>query len=464
MVGGYRLSSLLGKGGMGEVWLGEDPKIHRQAAIKVLDARLAVDPQFTTRFLREARAVNEVRHRSLVDVFAFGELDDGRPYLVMEFLEGRTLAALLKERPRLPLREIEPIIAQLCAGLAAAHEKGIIHRDLKPDNIFLLSQEGAPPLVKLLDFGIAKSQREEALTQTGEVFGTPEYMAPEQCLGAKDVDARSDLYSLGIIVYEMLCGRTPFATQGEKRSQIWMRHVTAEPPVIHQFMEGRALPPGVWPFLQRALAKEPKARPQRASEFLSLFGEAMRGAPVAAPVVAAKAAPPLGEAAQSTLRVQPKTPAAPAAEEKGLPWVLFGGVAALLLGVLGWWLLSPSLGGAPSGPAPAAATAPAGSPLLVAPSSGPAVVEAPPAPTSAPNVPAGPVSAPVEEVPASSLEAERPRLSGEGANKASQALPKTSNPLDPDATRPPRGMGSGAEPRKAPRPVERDGTINPWEK
>ena len=272
-VDGYVLEEYLGHGGMGEVWRAVQPTIKRKVAVKVLDARLATDRSLVARFLREAQTANEIHHRNLVDIYGFGQIPGvARPYLVMEYLEGRTLGQYLQERGPMPLFEILPLLEQICEAMGAAHQHGVIHRDLKPDNIFLTGQKADRFFVKVLDFGVAKAlHAEEQFTQTGDIFGTPEYMAPEQCMGAKEVDHRADLYSLGIVLFEMICGRTPFAEAGDKRSQIWMKHVSQDPPSVTSFMNGRALPPGIDQMLQRALAKEPEARHQTAADLFEAF-------------------------------------------------------------------------------------------------------------------------------------------------------------------------------------------------
>jgi len=204
---------------MGAVYLAEHPGIGRRVAIKVLKAELDHDPQLLTRFLNEARAANAIRHPNIIEVLDSGTTERGASYLVMELLEGESLSARIKRLSRLDERSAVEIAMQTASGLGAAHAKGIIHRDLKPDNLFVIPEESdaARERVKILDFGIAKLHAmagDSLKTRTGTLMGTPVYMSPEQCLGTKEVDHRSDIYSLGIIIYEMLAGRPPFVSEG----------------------------------------------------------------------------------------------------------------------------------------------------------------------------------------------------------------------------------------------------------
>src|SRR6476659_7103162 len=209
-VGNYEIKEKLGEGGMGAVYMGEHPLIGKRVAVKVLLDELVANEALVTRFFHEAKAANDIRHQNIVDIIDFGKLDKeggGKiVYLVMELLEGKSLAGRLDEAPRLTLEEVRHILQQCCSGLAASHAKGIIHRDLKPDNLFLVQRGGDKNFVKILDFGIAKltttSSTPNAKTRTGTLIGTPAYMSPEQCAGRGTIDARSDVYALGIVMYE----------------------------------------------------------------------------------------------------------------------------------------------------------------------------------------------------------------------------------------------------------------------
>jgi serine/threonine protein kinase len=219
-IGGYKVESLLGAGGMGEVFVATHELMGKRVAIKVLREEHSRNDDVVGRFFREARAVTLLRHPSCVEVIDTGKLPDGRGYIIMELLAGESLRDRLK-RAKTTLPEQLSIGQQLTDVLGSAHEKGIIHRDLKPENIFLVSDDAAPARlrVKVLDFGVAKLTEPAgagvpAMTNPNALIGTPAYMAPEQCKGAVYVDQQSDIYALGIILFEMACGRTPFLGPG----------------------------------------------------------------------------------------------------------------------------------------------------------------------------------------------------------------------------------------------------------
>ena len=259
--GNYQALSLLGEGGMGAVYLAEHPGIGRRVAIKVLRSEMGHDPQLLTRFLNEARAANAIRHPNIIEVLDSGTTAKGASYLVMELLEGESLSARIRRLSRLDERSAIEIAMQTASGLGAAHAKGIIHRDLKPDNLFVIPEESdaSRERVKILDFGIAKLRvpsGDSLKTRTGTLMGTPIYMSPEQCLGTKEVDHRSDVYSLGIILYEMLSGRPPFLSEGF--GELLTMHLHDSPPPLQSFAPqvGTAVERAV----MRMLAKRPEDR------------------------------------------------------------------------------------------------------------------------------------------------------------------------------------------------------------
>jgi serine/threonine-protein kinase len=232
-IGDYAVEEKIGAGGMGVVYRAVHKTTGKRAAIKVLSGVNSRDANAVRRFVLEIRTLNEIHHPNLVNIFSFGQLTDGRYYYVMEYLEGCSLGALIRGRGRLSAQEALPVFIDVCRALEATHAKGIVHRDLKPDNVFLVSPKegGRARRAKLLDFGLAKlveGQRHAGpqLTAVGMAVGTPQYMAPEQCK-AQRVDARTDLYALGVMLYEAVTGRLPF--DGHTTLDIWEAHVRRLP-------------------------------------------------------------------------------------------------------------------------------------------------------------------------------------------------------------------------------------------
>jgi hypothetical protein len=260
-VGNYVIRAQVGEGGMGIVYVAEHPQISRRVAVKVLHPGNDRAPELVHRFFTEARAASDIRNEHIVDVLDFGQLPDGSPYLVMEWLEGQSLAALLLDVPVLAPARAARIVRGVTQALRAAHGKGVVHRDLKPDNVFLVPRDSDPDFVKVLDFGIAKLVAAGASstfqTQTGAIMGTPAYMSPEQCRGAKEIDHRSDIYSVGVMAYQMLTGRLPFAA--DSLGELLFKHL-GETPVAPEAIVP-SLPAGLSAIIERALAKEPDKRP-----------------------------------------------------------------------------------------------------------------------------------------------------------------------------------------------------------
>ncbi|HUS29804.1 MAG TPA: serine/threonine-protein kinase, partial [Kofleriaceae bacterium] len=207
--GRYEIQQRVGEGGMGVVYKARQMSIDRVIALKMLNQQMAGDQQWVQRFYNEAKACSRLQHPNTIRMFDFGQTQDGRLFMTMEFLDGMSLRDALDRGPIAPQRVIKVLI-QCCASLAEAHSIGIIHRDIKPDNVFLLNMAGSPDFVKLLDFSVAKLLEGDRMkTQAGVVFGTPQYMSPEQGRGLP-LDARSDLYALGILAFEMLTGNVPY--------------------------------------------------------------------------------------------------------------------------------------------------------------------------------------------------------------------------------------------------------------
>jgi serine/threonine-protein kinase len=265
----YRLESQLGIGGMGTVYRARHLLIDRPVAVKVLNPRFVEDEAARTRFQREARAAGRLQHTNAVTVTDFGQTPDGYVYIVMELLEGRTLREILAKEAPLDAARSVSIMLQVAAAVAAAHEAGIIHRDLKPANIFIVQRTEVPAIVKVLDFGIAKLAAEsleeddiKSLTQVGAMIGTPRYMSPEQCDGAELTPA-ADVYSLGVILYEMLTGTVPFS--GSTPLAIAMKHTSELPRSPREFVA--SIPPALENVVLHTLEKRPQDRPANAAEF-----------------------------------------------------------------------------------------------------------------------------------------------------------------------------------------------------
>ncbi len=264
----FEVISKLGAGGMGAVYRAKQLGMGRDVAIKVLHQDLAQNETIVRRFTIEALAVSRLKHPNTIQIFDFGRTDRGNLFIAMELLEGKTLNALLSEQGRVPIRRALRIIAAASNSLAEAHNKEIIHRDLKPENIFLTQVGDDPDHVKVLDFGVAKlrdgaGDGKGTLTKAGSIFGTPRYMSPEQA-SARPLDARSDLYSLGVILYELICGEPPF--DDERPLQLLIAHANRLPSAPSSICSDLAIPQAVEELILRLLDKSPHSRVQSASE------------------------------------------------------------------------------------------------------------------------------------------------------------------------------------------------------
>jgi eukaryotic-like serine/threonine-protein kinase len=429
VAGRYKVIKLLGEGGMGQVYLAEHSAIEKRIALKVLRAEYAHKGEIVTRFQQEAISASRIKHPNVLDVFDFGQLENGCFYLAMEFLEGNDLADELQRARVLTAPRALPIAMQICRALAAAHSKGVVHRDMKPENVFLQRTGDGEEIVKIVDFGIAqlKPSNEEAaaasthrrLTRTGMIFGTPEYMAPEQASG-KHADLRCDIYACGIILFELFTGTVPFT--GETFLGVLTKHLNETPPAMRSVYPDLQISNELEGVVMRALAKDPTHRYQTMTELAQALagtpegqyagirgpysqvadgrGSAVPGAVspnptaqqfVGNPTGPQGSGPELTDAARAAMTM-PRQDTAEARAETQLggeaatrPPVKSGGSAGVVLALLGVLVVGGGaaaffLRGSGSTPAPATAQAkPSEPPAAVAPEPQPAVPSATPA-------------------------------------------------------------------------------------
>ncbi len=274
IVGNYRVLDQVSVGGMGTIYRAEHMLIGRIVAIKVLHPELSTNREIINRFFNEAKATTTIKHPGIVEIFDFGYMESGHAYIVMEFLDGVTLAQRIRLRGPMPEGEAAIHLRGVCSALAAAHAKGIIHRDLKPDNIFLVPDLESPvgERSKLLDFGIAKLTDiglAGSATKTGAVMGTPTYMSPEQCKGTGQVDDRADLYSIGCMFYELISGRPPFINFGA--GELIGSHLFVQPDRIS--LHAPHVSPGTEALIMALLDKQPERRVQTARELADILTE-----------------------------------------------------------------------------------------------------------------------------------------------------------------------------------------------
>jgi serine/threonine protein kinase len=336
--GQFQILQKIGSGGMGSVYRALQPAMNRMVGVKILHPKLANRTDLVARFRREARAMSQLTHPNTVKVFLYGELEDGSLYIIMEFLEGKNLNQTVRSEGPFALERALPVLIQASGALAEAHSAGIIHRDLKPENIFLVQSVTLRDFPKVLDFGLAKVGERQMrpgsiiLTQEGMVFGTPEFMSPEQAQG-KPLTPASDIYSLATILYELLTGKLPFDARSSM--EFIQLQVVGKPIALNQRVAGKTFPSGLEQLIGRALAKRPEDRFPTAAEFAAALQSVLQDR-VPAPSPSAQHALPRGPTpapgpAIPTPRGQPAPPEvarATAGAQKG------GAVAARTLGPL----------------------------------------------------------------------------------------------------------------------------------
>jgi serine/threonine-protein kinase len=332
----YKVEAVLGEGGMGVVYRCRHKIIDKKVAMKVLRADLARDREVTERFLMEAKAASTIGNEHIIDISDFGQLPDGATYFVMEFLDGVPLSRIVAGHTAVPVPRILHVARQLAEGLAAAHHAGIVHRDLKPDNIYLVPRGGDKDFVKILDFGIAKvsTSATGGITRAGSVFGTPHYMSPEQAAGAP-VDHRGDIYSFGVILYELASGKVPF--DADNFMGILTQHMYKAPVPIRALVPPPAdIPPGLEAVILKCLSKRPEQRYQSMNELMLDIDKLRDGLPPEAvgEMMARSGGfnvPP--DFFQVQGRMPAPVPATPARGRTRGPWPLVAGAAGVAVAV-----------------------------------------------------------------------------------------------------------------------------------
>ncbi len=429
-VGKYEIVRVLGRGGMGTVYEALNTSIGKRVAMKFVDASLSRNKDAVARFQREAQAASAVESSHIVEIFDAGASDDELPYIVMELLRGEDLGHRIRRCGRLELAEALPVVAQILRGLHRAHEAGIVHRDLKPDNIFLVDRDDATDFVKILDFGISKVRRtggvpDQTITRQGTVLGTPFYMSPEQAQAQPDVDGRTDLWSLGAILFECLTGRPPH--EGQAYEQVIVNICTKDAPDVRLHNPG--VPEPVARVIARALTRDRDARFATAREMLDALGAASGGLLPSRSLRSsgeggANATP--GVESKTPIRVSPRTPSGlePTMEARG------GGPSRV-----GWSTSNGASGGRDRKLVLVGAALVA---VLLAVSGlvyvrrGASVASAPP-PPPAPQLDAHPVEAPPAETPAAAVPVVMPAETQVATTPAPEPAP-TATAAAPTAT------------------------------
>ena len=489
LAGKYRIEELLNEGGMGSVYRGTHTLMDKTVAIKVLRPSLAADEKIVARFSREARAASRISHPNALSVTDFGEDENGTVFLVMEYLSGKTLKQVIRDEGPLPLQRIVEITRQVGDALAAAHAQGVVHRDLKSDNIMLLDTT-VGDYAKVLDFGIAKINEPDGkfdggLTAPNLVIGTPQYMSPEQCAQDAEIDSRSDIYSLGVILYEMLVGHVPFS--GESATIVMMKHL--QEPVPSVLEERTDVPPPIARVVARAMAKVPGNRYQNVADLiedLTIASGMIVPVPVA-PVDKPATSGPLADdqdevtvvrkreevqrqppaAAQTARRAPvmvPVQPVAPPASSSLNPWKILIPAAAVLVMVFAafyvWTMNSPSGSTTTNSNQPTLAADPNSQP--VQPSQAPTgkaeeglpaggVTKPSPNVNASPNANADEVATPIEDI-TPETNTNNNSNTNSNTNRKAPPLPEPTRSVVPDTPPAPTPSATKAPPVPTPSP------------
>jgi len=429
----YRIERVLGEGGMGVVYAAEHVLMRKEVAVKVLHAEMCSMPEVVARFEREAIAAAHIDHPNVAAATDFGRLPDGSCYLALELLRGTSLRDEITKGP-IPLGRSLHILRGIASGVAAAHAKGVVHRDIKPENVMLVDRNGDPDFVKVLDFGIAKVDPSVAaapgvggkvLTRVGTVFGTPEYMAPEQAVG-DTVDARADLYALGVVFLEMLTGKCPFT--GTPLSILRERLLAVGPPDMSGVGD-----PGAQALIARLLTRQPDDRMQTAAELLlaiDALAEERRGGSLPPAVMPS----PGGSSASASATTNPVLVTAATAVSTTRPrWFLPAGIAAILAVAFGMYGLVSAM----TRPKTAVVTASSGRPI--------AETEPPPKAPESPSEASPSESMELPDTPpaASASSPGRPKAPAPTASAASARTPRTKQPPRRRTQPPPKKTGPG---------------------